>query len=160
MVFRNNLYSEKEFIFIIIGCFQYFKALPLINLLVVCDVTKAWIVWKTFVVSSYLQPSSLQSTTLQLSTRDNGFMNVTNDIIARHFQDVNIYEVTKLQSNTKYQFRVVTFDCDDVVISSGHLTCHTRPVIDKSKIHVYTVCVLIFKKSVWYNRDIKQIIFV
>nr|XP_022294597.1 uncharacterized protein LOC111104773 [Crassostrea virginica]XP_022294598.1 uncharacterized protein LOC111104773 [Crassostrea virginica]XP_022294600.1 uncharacterized protein LOC111104773 [Crassostrea virginica]XP_022294601.1 uncharacterized protein LOC111104773 [Crassostrea virginica] len=58
-------------------------------------------------------------------------MNVTNDIIARHFQDVNIYEVTKLQSNTKYQFRVVTFDCDDVVISSGHLTCHTRPVIDK-----------------------------
>lgn len=153
MVFRNNLYSKKkEFIFIIIFiiyyyCFQYFKALPLINLLVVCDVTKAWIVWKTFGVSSYLQPPSLQSTTLQLSTRDNGFMNVTNDIIASHFQDVNIYEVTKLQSNKEYQFRVVTFDCD-VVISSGHLTCHTRPVIEKSKIHVYTVCVLIFKKSV------------
>nr|XP_022294345.1 uncharacterized protein LOC111104611 [Crassostrea virginica] len=89
-----------------------------------CEVTAAQIVLSVPTSVAFSHHSAISPVTLQLSNREDKFVNTNYEQLKQNVSHFQIYHVTNLQSDTGYFFRIVTFDGCGATYSDS-VTCRT-----------------------------------
>ncbi|XP_052709076.1 cell adhesion molecule 1-like isoform X3 [Crassostrea angulata] len=102
--------------------------------LVDCDVTSATILWTLSTSLNFRYTPPFQQGTLQLSERNDEFLNCSYEKIETNVSSVYIYRAIDLNPSTEYKFRVVASNVHGSSFSDNR-TCHTaeKPFISQSK---------------------------
>lgn len=105
--------------------------------LVDCDVTSATILWTLSTSLNFRYTPPFQQETLQLSERNDEFLNCSYEKMETNVSSVYIYRAIDLNPSTEYKFRVVASNVHGSSFSDNRI-CHTaeKPFISKCLIQI------------------------
>ena len=134
------------------------KASQLEIILAQCEVTAAQIVLSVPTSVAFSHHSAISPVTLQLSNREDKFVNTNYEQLKQNVSHFQIYHVTNLRSDTGYFFRIVTFDGCGATYSDS-VTCRTANRTNSITVYSkYKTYILILSSVICVNTFTPQIL--